>query len=69
MVEYGNGVGQGTGIAGGGGGGGGSVDLGTAIGDWFNNAAHTIETMPPFQLAILIVAVIAGLFLIKRLVF
>ena len=70
MVEYGNGVSQGAGqVAGGHGGGGGSVDVGTAIGDWFSNAAHTIETMPPAELIFLGVVVILGLFLIKRLVF
>lgn len=68
MVEYGNGVSQGAGGAGGGG-GGGSVDIGAAIGDWVSNAGHTIATMPPAELAVLIVAIIAGLFLVKRLVF
>ena len=68
MVEYGNGVSQGAGGAGGGG-GGGSVDIGAAIGDWVSNAGHTISTMPPAELAVLIVAIIAGLFLVKRLVF
>jgi len=63
-------VGQGAGqVAGGHGGGGGSVDIGTQIGDWFSSAAHTIQTMPPAELAVVIVAVIAALFLIKRLVF
>ena len=68
MVEYGNGVSQGAGQAGGGG-GGGSVDVGAAIGDWVSNAGHTISTMPPAELVVLVVAVVAGLFLIKRLVF
>jgi len=68
MVEYGNGVSQGAGGAGGAG-GGGSVDVGAAIGDWVSNAGHTISTMPPAELAVLIVAIIAGLFLVKRLVF
>ena len=70
MVEYGNGISQGAGQAGGGGGGGGgSVDLGTAVGDWISSAGHTISTMPPGQLVVLIVAVLAGLFLLRRLVF
>ena len=70
MVEYGNGVCQGAGqVSGGHGGGGGSVDVGAAIGDWISNASHTISTMPPAELLVLIVAVIAGLFLVKRLVF
>ena len=70
MVEYGNGVGQGAGqVSGGHGGGGGSVDVVAAVGDWFSTAAHTVSTMPPAQLAVLVVAVIAGLILLRRLVF
>jgi hypothetical protein len=70
MVEYGNGVSQGAGQVGGGhGGGGGSVDLGTAVGGWVSNAAHAISTMPPAELAVLIVAIVAGLILLRRLVF
>jgi hypothetical protein len=68
MVEYGNGVSQGAGQVGGGH-GGGSVDVGTAVGDWISNAGHTIATMPPAELAVLIVAVLAGLLLLRRLVF
>jgi hypothetical protein len=69
MVEYGNGVSQGAGqVAGGGGGGGGSVDVGRAIGDWVQSAEHTISTMPAWELAVLVAAVIAGFFLIRRLI-
>jgi hypothetical protein len=68
MVEYGNGVGQGAGQVAGGGGGGGSVDVGRAIGDWVASAQHTISTMPAWELAVLVAAVIAGLFLIRRLI-
>lgn len=69
MVEYGNGVSQGAGGVSGGQSGGGSVDVGAAIGDWISNAGHTISSMPPAELVVLVVAVVAGLFLIKRLVF
>jgi len=69
MVEYGNGVSQGAGQVGGGHGGGGSVDVGAAVGDWIANAGHTIATMPPAELAVLIIALLAGLFLLRRLVF
>jgi hypothetical protein len=65
MVEYGNGVGTTTGLAGGGGGGGGG-DAGVAIGQFVNNAAHTISTMPPMQLALLVVIVIVGFVIFKR---
>jgi hypothetical protein len=69
MVEYGNGVSQGAGQAAGGhGAGGGSVDVATAVGDWVSSAAHTASTLPPGELAVLIVAIIAGLFLLRRLV-
>ena len=66
MVEYGNGVGQATGVAGGGGGGGQSMDAGVAIGQFVGNAVHTISTMPPTQLAILVVALVVGFVLFKR---
>jgi hypothetical protein len=66
MVEYGNAVGHGAGAAGGGGGGGASVDVGTAIGNWINDAGNTISTMPAWELAVLVVAVIAGLFVLRR---
>lgn len=66
MVEYGNGVGQATGVAGGGSGGGGSMDAGAAVGQFFANAVHTISTMPPTQLAVLVVVVVVGLLIFKR---
>jgi hypothetical protein len=68
MVEYGNGVGHATGVAGGGGGGGGgqTMDAGAAIGQFVGNAVHTISTMPPTQLAILVVALVVGFVLFKR---
>ena len=66
MVEYGQGVGQATGVAGGGGGGGQSMDAGAAFGQFVGNAVHTIQTMPPAELATLVVIVIVGLVLFKR---
>jgi hypothetical protein len=68
MVEYGNGVGTTTGLGGGGGGaqGGGSGDAGAAIGQFVDNAAHTISTMPPMQLALLVVIVIVGFVILRR---
>ena len=65
MVEYGNGVGQATGTAGGSG-GGQTMDAGVAIGQFVGNAVHTISTMPPTQLAILVVALVVGFVLFKR---
>jgi hypothetical protein len=67
MVEYGNGVSQGVGIAGGhGGGGGGSADVGAAVGNWVSNAVHTVSTLPPGELIFLVFVVIAGLFVLRR---
>ena len=67
MVEYGQGVGQATGVAGGGGGGAGqTMDAGAAIGQFVGNAVHTISTMPPAQLAILVIALVVGFVLFKR---
>jgi hypothetical protein len=66
MVEYGNGVGQATGVAGGGSGSGQSMDAGVAIGQFFGNAVHTISAMPPTQLALLVVIVVIGLVIFKR---
>ena len=68
MAEYGQTVGHTSGAVAGGSGGGGSVDVGAAVSNWVNDASHTISTMPTWELAILIVAVIAGLFLVRRLI-
>jgi hypothetical protein len=65
MVEYGNGVGTTTGL-GGGSQAGGSGDAGVAIGQFVDNAAQTISTMPPMQLALLVLIVIVGLVILKR---
>jgi hypothetical protein len=66
MVEYGQGVGQTTGLGGGAGQGAGSGDVGVAIGQFVDNAAYTITTMPPMQLALLVVIVIVGFIILKR---
>jgi hypothetical protein len=66
MVEYGNGVGQATGVATGGSGGGQSMDAGAAIGQFVDNAVHTISTMPPTQLALLVVVIVIGFVVFKR---
>jgi hypothetical protein len=68
MVEYGQGVGQATGVAGGGGAGGGgqTMDAGVAFGQFVGNAVHTVQTMPPAELALLVIVVIVGLVLFKR---
>ena len=66
MVEYGNGVGQATGVAGGGGHASQQLDAGAAFGQFISNSVHTIQTMPPAQLALLVVAVVVGLLILRR---
>ena len=66
MVEYGNGVGEVAGRAGGGSGGGGSTDIGASLGQFVNDSAHTISTMPPAALLAGIVVIFLGLMMLKR---
>jgi hypothetical protein len=71
MVEYGNGISGGAGgqVSGGGGGAGGAGvngDWGGAIGQAVNDAVNTVAALPPWQLAILVVVIIAGLVVLKR---
>ena len=66
MVEYGNGVGQATGVATGGSSGGQAMDAGAALGQFVDNAVHTISTMPPTQLAVLVVVIVIGFVVFKR---
>jgi hypothetical protein len=72
MVEYGNGIGNGAAgqVSGSGGGGGGAssvnADWGSAIGQGVNDAVNTIAAMPPWQLALLVIVIIAGLVILKR---
>jgi hypothetical protein len=42
------------------------MDAGAALGQFVNNAVHTISTMPPTQLALLVVIVVVGLVIFKR---
>jgi len=65
MVEYGNGVGQVAGNAGGGA-GGRSVDVGASLGQFVNDSAHTISTMPPTTLLLCFVILVVGFLLVKR---
>jgi hypothetical protein len=65
MVEYGNGVSQVAGRAGGGG-GGRSVDVGASLGQFVNDSAHTISTMPPAALLAGVVIIFIGLIMLRR---
>jgi hypothetical protein len=65
MVEYGNGVGQATGVTGGS--HGAQVgDAGAAIGQFIGNSVHTISTLPPSTLIIGFVVIVLGLLFLKR---
>ena len=64
MVEYGNGVGQATGVAGGG--GGQNLDAGAAFGQFVSNSVHTISSLPPSTLIIGFVVIVLGLIFLKR---
>jgi hypothetical protein len=66
MLEYGNGVGQVAGRAGGGGGGGRSMDVGASLGQFVNDSAHTISTIPPAALLAGVVVIVIGLMMLKR---
>jgi hypothetical protein len=66
MVEYGNGVGTATGITGGGSGGGGSTDVGQAATQFVHDAAHTISTLPPEGLVVLVIAIFLGLVFLRK---
>jgi hypothetical protein len=67
MVEYGGAVSQGSGQAvGAGHGSAGSIDAGAAVSQFVGNASHTISTMPPGELVLLVVAVFIGLLILRR---
>jgi hypothetical protein len=65
MVEYGQGVGQATGV-GGQAGGGGTQDLGAGAAAFVDNAIHTVSALPPEQLVLVVVAVLACLIILRR---
>ena len=67
MVEYGNGVGEATGVANGaGGGGGGSMDVGAAASKFVHDAAHTVSTLPPEALIAIVIVIFLGLVFLRK---
>ena len=72
MVEYGNAVGEVSGQGGGGSGGsggavgGGSSDMGATAADFVSNAVDRIAALPPEGMLLLAVAILAGLFVLRR---
>jgi hypothetical protein len=73
MGEYGVGIGDGpAGQVGGGPAGGtnpfanGSTDVGAQLGNFVNDSIHTLSTLTPIQLLLLIVVVFFGLLILRR---
>ena len=67
MAEYGEGVGHATGAGKAlGGSAGGSQDPGAGVTAFVNNAVHTVQVMPPEQLLLLVVVVLAGLVFLRK---
>ena len=64
MAEYGQGVGQATGVAGGS--GGGSTDAGSAVVGFFTDVADQVAALPPEGMILLVVVIFAGLVFLKR---
>jgi hypothetical protein len=65
MVEYGNGVGQTTGVAGGSH-GGGTMDAGAAVGQFITDTVNNISALPPTTLFLGIVVIVVGFIILKR---
>lgn len=65
MIEYGHGVGQGTGATGGRS-GGGSTDLGGEAVNALADVVDRVAALPPEMLVVLLLVVLAGLFVLKR---
>ncbi len=65
MVEYGQGIGQVSGQGGSGGQGGGG-DMGAAAADFVSSAVDRVAALPPEGLLLLALAILAGLFILKR---
>jgi hypothetical protein len=72
MVEYGHGISDGGAGQVGGGGGGGAVggggggDWGAAIGHAVNDAWLTFTALQPWQMALIVIAIIGGLIILRR---
>ncbi len=68
MVEYGNGVGEVTGVANGAGGGanGGSMDVGAAAANFIHDATHTVSTLPPEALVAIVIVILLGIVFLRK---
>lgn len=79
MGEYGVGIGDGpAGQVGGGGGAGpaggtnpfanGGTDVGAAVGNFVNDSIHTLSTLTPVELLLLVVILFVGFVILKRVI-
>jgi hypothetical protein len=66
MIEYGRTTGEVAGQAGSRGGGGRPIDLGGGAVDLVNDAVERISSMPPEQLVLIGVAILAGVVILRR---
>ena len=65
MVEYGNGISQGTGAAGGSH-GGQTMDAGAAFGQFISDTVHNISALPPTTLLVGFVVIVVAFLIFKR---
>jgi hypothetical protein len=78
MGEYGVGIGDGPAGQVGGGGGGpaggtnpfadGNTDVGAAVGHFVNDSIHTLSTLSPVELLVLVVILFVGFVILKRVI-
>jgi hypothetical protein len=67
MAEYGQGVGQATGVAGGSGGaGGGTTDIGAGVAAFVRDTTDTLAALPPEALVAIVIAIFLGLVILRR---
>jgi hypothetical protein len=66
MVEYGQGVGQGTGLGGTNPGTSGTQDLGAGVGAFISDTVDTVSALPPEMLVVIAVVILVGLIVLRR---
>lgn len=66
MVEYGQGVGQGTGMGGANPGTSGTQDLGAGVSAFVSDAVDTVSALPPEMLVLIAVVIFVGLIVLRR---
>jgi hypothetical protein len=66
MIEYGRTAGEATGRLGSGGEGSRPIDLGSGAMDLVSDTVESISSMPPEQLLLIGVAILAGVIILRR---